>query len=196
MNKLRATQLAVTLITHHLPKEWKFDWNKRKSALGVCNFRKKTIYLSEYFLGRIPDDEIKDTILHEIAHALAFIEYKHAGHGWQWKLVCRRIGAKPDRTHKGEVQNQEHRYKIKCPVCDIEFGRHRFNKYKIKQMQAGFSWFPCKCKKSRMDVYDGAKKIVDGNASKRPAQPTITEVKKMTNKELIDYLRKTGSISA
>jgi len=170
MNKLRATQLAVTLITHHLPKEWKFEWNKRKSALGICNFTRKKIYLSEYFVSRIPDEQVKDTILHEIAHALADIEYGHRGHGWQWKRVCVRIGANPKRTHDGEVSNPNYRYKIKCKSCAKEHGRHRFNKAKIKQFQAGFSWFECNKCDARMDIYDGLRKIVDGEACRRTSK--------------------------
>jgi len=168
MYKLRATQLALDLITQHLPSEWKFAWNKRKSALGVCNYTRKTIFLSEYFVARISDEEVKDTILHEIAHALAWIEYGHKGHGWQWKRVCVRIGAKPVRCHTGTVDNPNYRYKIKCE-CGQEHGRHRFNKAKIKQLQAGWSWFNCRKCGSRMDVYDGLKKIVDAEKCKRTA---------------------------
>ena len=38
------------------------------------------------------DESIQDTVLHEIAHALAAPE---AGHGPLWKTVARRIGAAP-----------------------------------------------------------------------------------------------------
>ena len=42
--------------------------------------------------------EVKDTILHEIAHALAVAR---AGHGPAWKTVARRIGATP-KAHAEE----------------------------------------------------------------------------------------------
>ena len=38
------------------------------------------------------DDEIKDTLLHEIAHALAGPK---AGHRYEWKRICLQIGATP-----------------------------------------------------------------------------------------------------
>ena len=97
MNKTQATALAYSLVNKHLTPDWTFEWNKRKAALGLCNYRKKTVYLSEYFLGRVGNDELKDTILHEIAHALAWKRYNHRGHGAPWKRVCREIGAKPQR---------------------------------------------------------------------------------------------------
>ena len=193
MNKLQARYLAESLMSQHLSDEWTFAFNKRKSALGVCNYTKKTIYLSEYFIARLSDDKIKDTILHEIAHAIAGVAAKH---GPQWKAVCVRIGADPTRCYTGEIDNPEYRYKIKCKSCNSEHGRHRFNKGKIKQFQTGFSWFNCRSCGTRMDIFDGTKKIVDAEAAKRPAQPTAKEVKAMTDKELIDYLIKNGKISA
>lgn len=167
MNKTQATALACSLVSQHLPNDWKFDWNNRKSALGVCNYRKKTIFLSTYFLNRIPDEEIEDTILHEIAHALAGICYGATGHGKEWKQICREIGAKPQRCHSGEVKNHTYRYTIKCPKCGHKSGRHRFNRATLKQLKSGYRWYNCRCNASRMNVYDNDKKIVDGNALKK-----------------------------
>lgn len=192
MNKTQITDLAQSLVSQHLPNEWKFEWNRRKSALGLCNYTKKTIFLSEYFVGRISDYEIKDTILHEIAHALAGIRHSHRGHGWQWKKICREIGANPERLFDGEVKNQDFRYTVKCPSCGFKFGRHRFNKHKLNQLKNGHSWFPCKCKKSRMDVYDGRKKLVDGNSAKRAPvkKVTKTQAESMSTQDLINHMRK------
>ena len=38
------------------------------------------------------EEQIRDTVLHEIAHAIAGRE---AGHGLLWKVTARRIGATP-----------------------------------------------------------------------------------------------------
>ena len=192
MNKKEITALAYSHLRKHLPFDWDFEWNNRKAALGLCCRVKKTFYLSTYFVGRVSDAEIEDTILHEIAHALDWIRNKEWGHGPTWKRICVEIGAKPSRCHSGEVKDQQGRYTVKCPSCSKSFVRHRFNKSKLTQLKNGFSWFPCSCKKSRMDVYEGSKKIVDGNASKRPSPPKVTakQAKAMTDKELIDHIRK------
>lgn len=173
MNKTQATDLARSLVSKHLLDEWDFDWNNRKSALGVCNYRKKTIYLSEYFLGRVTDDEIKDTILHEIAHALTWVFYHKTGHGPVWKRICRQIGAKPQRCYHGEVKNEDSQYTVKCPKCSFSFARHRFNKSKLNQLKNGKVWFNCKCKQSRMNIHKNGVKIIDGNASKAVARPKL-----------------------
>ena len=183
MTKQQTTALANSLISQYLPSEWKFEWNKRKSALGVCNYTKKTIYLSEYFLGRVEADETKDTILHEIAHALADIRHGHRRHGLEWKKVCREIGAKPVRCHSGEVKNEVSQYEVKCPKCSFKFARHRFNKGKLTQLKNGYSWFTCKCKASRMDIHKDGVKIIEGNASTRKATKYVPQ--KMTLNDLV-----------
>jgi len=196
MNKQSLIALGNSLLAEHLPSDWKFELNKRKSSLGLCSFTKKTIYSSEYFIGRIDDNELKDTILHEIAHALADINDDHRGHGSPWKKACRSIGAKPVRCHTGEVVDDEGKYLVKCPSCSFKFARHRFNRTKLTQLKNGFSWFNCTCKTNRMDVYFGGKKIVDGNSSKRPAPATKKQVEAMSTKELIAHMRKNGLINS
>jgi len=72
-------------------------------------------------MAHIPEEQVRDTILHEIAHAIAGHK---AGHGWQWKAECRRIGANPNRTAdlpqdmvlglKEKIAN----YKAVCTKCD------------------------------------------------------------------------------
>lgn len=93
---------ARRLITHYLKKHglkdlgWNSGISRRKTALGTCHFRTKEIKLSKHWL-HLPYEELVDTVLHEVAHALAFIHDGHRGHGAPWKRWCVEIGAKPDR---------------------------------------------------------------------------------------------------
>lgn len=62
---------------------------------------------------------VRDTILHEIAHALAG---HAAGHGPVWKGVCRRIGARPVRcgSEQGVLGGQTGKgakFVLACPSC-------------------------------------------------------------------------------
>lgn len=88
---------ARALMNHHGLSGWAFGFNSRKRAAGVCKFGPKTIELSTAFAQNASDDDILDTILHEIAHAIAG---NKAGHGPEWKMVCRRIGANPSRVYE------------------------------------------------------------------------------------------------
>ena len=72
------------------------DWTLRFSAawgkLGECRPDRELIVLSRlHAVGGSPA-QVTDTILHEIAHALAGPE---AGHGPAWKEIAGRIGAVP-----------------------------------------------------------------------------------------------------
>jgi predicted SprT family Zn-dependent metalloprotease len=95
VNLIEAEQMANDLIDEHLDGTWKFVWNRSKRCFGVCSFSKKEIRLSRIITETEGKEKIRDTILHEIAHAIAG---GHAGHGKVWKRVAAMIGAKPQAT--------------------------------------------------------------------------------------------------
>jgi hypothetical protein len=65
-------KLSDKLIKKHLPKDWCYRLNNTKSRLGQTCYHKKEINISKLFInGKYgTDEEIKDTILHEIGHSL------------------------------------------------------------------------------------------------------------------------------
>ena len=67
-----------------------FVYNRGKRTLGMCDFTRKRIELSRYFVAHNDEAAVRDPLLHEIAHALAG---EKAGHGPKWRRVCERIGA-------------------------------------------------------------------------------------------------------
>lgn len=69
---------------------WVFKFNKSKVNVGLCDYEKKTIFYSKYYLDR-PTIEIQHTILHEIAHALTPFDK----HGRKWALACEYLGIPP-----------------------------------------------------------------------------------------------------
>ena len=70
-------------------------------------------------------DEVRDTILHEIAHALC----PKDGHGPRWRATCRRLGAKPVRCYTDATVVSPPRapapYRFGCPKCDWWVDRRR-----------------------------------------------------------------------
>ena len=72
--------------------DWSFGFNGAARKLGVCRYRQQQILLSRKHVVDGTPDQIADTILHEIAHALAGPK---AGHGPTWKAIARRLGATP-----------------------------------------------------------------------------------------------------
>lgn len=80
---------------------WSFGWDRARKRLGVCRVGEKRITLSKHFVNANVQDNwvmIEDTVLHEVAHALAWERFRYVGHGVRWKLICREIGAIPRAT--------------------------------------------------------------------------------------------------
>lgn len=85
---------------------WTFSWNNRKTrTLGEAFFISKKIELSTKFVLANWNNprRIRDVILHEIAHALAYEHRGHAGHGEDWIYYCNIVGAKPNVYQDGLV---------------------------------------------------------------------------------------------
>ena len=104
MNLVTAEQLATTLIYLHLPNCWKFEWHNKVNSLGTCNEATKTIYLSVRWTRELTEEDVTDTILHEIAHAIAGC---YNGHNHIWKQACISIGAIPERLAKVSVKRSD-----------------------------------------------------------------------------------------
>ncbi len=122
-----AEELAISLMQKHGLKDWKFVFDHAKRRFGACNYTKKTISLSKYLCKINSVEEVQDTILHEIAHALA----PKAGHGPAWKAICKKIGAKPDRTYDAkDVKGIKANYIIYCPNCGYQHERFRRSRKK------------------------------------------------------------------
>jgi predicted SprT family Zn-dependent metalloprotease len=75
--------------------DWSYQFDNAKKRAGVCKIQEKCISIS---LSHIENNElsvIKDTVLHEFAHAIAYELYKDSGHGLNWKHIAKKIGAIP-----------------------------------------------------------------------------------------------------
>ena len=103
-----AERLARAAIARHLPEGWAFAWledrpvlrAKGRSALrgaaprrilGRCDGTAREIQLSRRHALTGSAADVWETILHEIAHALAFAQGDH-GHGQVWVHFCHVLG--------------------------------------------------------------------------------------------------------
>lgn len=123
MNLDAAHALARSLLAEHGLYDWSFAFNCRKRAFGLCDYTRRTIFLSAVLTELNGEAEVGDTLRHEVAHALAG---PRAGHGPAWRKVAREIGAKPRRCYDAdEVRQPPARYVLRCPSCQRETPRHR-----------------------------------------------------------------------
>jgi len=144
---LEMARIKATILMHEhglLAAGWKFDFSRGKKTLGLCSYSNRTIFLSRHFAEiNSWDPEMKDTVLHEIAHAL--VGHKH-GHDWFWKMKCREIGANPNRLATGEglvapKRNPEKKYKATCSCGKV---------YKIQRKGKYFNFYRCRACKEKL----------------------------------------------
>lgn len=117
-----------SLINQHLVG-WSFKVTKTKHAMGQCDHINKEITISIYHLTTGTLEEIKDTILHEIAHAMT------PGHNHDriWKLKCIELGARPatkaNRIASTKfVESIPPKHSYVCKIC----GHAKYSNRKLK----------------------------------------------------------------
>lgn len=124
MTEIEVIGLANRLLAeHNLLPQWSFAIGKRKRSVGTCFYRQKRIEFSKHWL-TLPDEQISDTILHEIAHALVGPGH---GHGRVWKLKAMELGAIPKSCiHKDlRIHAPVSRWMGVCTVCRNQYNRHK-----------------------------------------------------------------------
>lgn len=134
-----AGRLARTLMDEHGLRDWHFAWDRARRRFGSCGVTRRTITLSAHLVQLNDEPQVRDTILHEIAHALA----PGDNHGAAWQAACRRIGAKPVRCYRedsGGVVVPRIGLRVGCVRCNWWVGRHRI------------TWAEQVCRKCRMPV--------------------------------------------
>lgn len=104
-------------------KGWRLAWFRRKRTFGLCDYSRKTLYLSAPLVALNSETAVRDTLLHEIAHALAG---HRAGHGPRWREVAQRIGATPRRCFDTDTVNLPTApYRLVCRTCGAAYPRWR-----------------------------------------------------------------------
>ena len=122
---MNAQQLAIELMDQHglLDKGWSFEFDTAKRRFGVCRYGSRRIGLSKPLTQANEEAQVRDTILHEIAHALVGVGH---GHNSVWKAKCVEIGAKPERCYTEEDTNMiAGKYRAVCGGCGKTYDRHK-----------------------------------------------------------------------
>lgn len=127
MNASRITKAQLKALTEKTMREhglhgWKVRIGSAVRQLGSCNSGTRTITISHPMAEANPMAEVMDTILHEIAHALAG---PGAGHGPAWRSMARTIGAKPNRVASSSTVAPPKTLRGVCPNCSKTYLRHR-----------------------------------------------------------------------
>src|SRR3954468_15251640 len=84
-----AYRLGTDLLTQHGLSGWSLTFDNAKRRAGVCRYAARVIGLSAPLTRLHPPEQVRETLLHEIAHALVGPEH---GHDRVWAATTRRIG--------------------------------------------------------------------------------------------------------
>ena len=116
---------AAQLLERHLNTGapatwWRFRFETATGRAGICRYKSRTIALSVSFVLRAPWDDIRDTLLHEVAHAIVGPGHGHDG---VWRTAARRIECTAKRC--STVTHSLKRWIGECPRCRDRWFRQR-----------------------------------------------------------------------
>jgi predicted SprT family Zn-dependent metalloprotease len=100
---------------------WRFQFNEKKRANGVCSPRNRTLYLSTYVLEHSTREMSGwiNTMIHEIAHAINH-HLGGRGHDARWRDIFITLGGTGDRCSKDVtwdnlLEKPVSKYTLVCP---------------------------------------------------------------------------------
>ncbi len=94
MELARALVMGRELLDAHGLTQWKVAPDRARRRAGSCQYTRQTITISGALTVLHSQAEVRETLLHEIAHALAG---HAAGHGPVWRSIALSIGSTGER---------------------------------------------------------------------------------------------------
>ena len=117
--RLRACR---AMMDQHGLADWRLALSSAARRLGSCAYHTKTIRLSRHLLALNDWSEVRDTLLHEVAHAL--VGQSH-GHDRVWRAQAVALGANPRAcAAPAQVRMPEPGWEAWCPRCAQSVGRY------------------------------------------------------------------------
>ncbi|HKG49197.1 MAG TPA: SprT-like domain-containing protein [Actinomycetales bacterium] len=108
-----ARRLASKLMTEHGLSDWGLVFDSAKRRAGVCRASRREIGLSRHLTSLHSEAEVRETILHEIAHALVGPGH---GHDAVWRATAVRIGCSGDRCLSEDAPRIPGSWVGECPA--------------------------------------------------------------------------------
>jgi predicted SprT family Zn-dependent metalloprotease len=96
MNLQYAYKMTRKLMKEHGISHWSFGFDKARRRFGLCSYSKRRITLSKALVEVNSPQRVRNTVLHEIAHALVG---PGKGHGPIWKRKAIEIGCDGKRCY-------------------------------------------------------------------------------------------------
>ena len=130
-----AKAMALELMREHglIDEGWRFEFHRAVGCLGRCYYRQRKITVADWLVDMNTDEKVRDTILHEIAHALVGAGHKHDA---VWKRRAAEIGAVPNAcVNEKTIETPDGRYVGTCADCGERFTVYRINKHLMQMVK-------------------------------------------------------------
>ena len=121
MDLSEVRRLGAALLAEHGLTSWQFAFDNAKRRAGACRFEARTISVSRHLMALYDADQVRDTVLHEIAHAL--VGPKH-GHDEVWRARALAIGCSGTRLVAADAPRAPAPWRGTCPRGH-SYDRHR-----------------------------------------------------------------------
>ncbi len=112
--------MALTLMEKHGLRDWTFAFDHAVRRFGMCDRAARRITLSAPLVELNHHAEVRDTILHEIAHARS-----RGGHGRSWRRQAERLGCRIRACYTDDVVTPTPPFAGECPRCGDISRSHR-----------------------------------------------------------------------
>lgn len=113
----------AALRSHGLAAQgWTLAFDNARTRAGCCNYTRRVISVSRRLLPVWSLDMVRNTLLHEVAHALAGHEH---GHDHVWRAVALSVGCDGKRCHYAPFS--EPLWHITCPCGKLVMKRHKLS---------------------------------------------------------------------
>ncbi|GAA1717298.1 hypothetical protein GCM10009809_11590 [Isoptericola hypogeus] len=106
-------RLARGLMDDHGLGAWTFRFDRARRRAGLCRYDRREISLSAPLMALYDEADVREVVLHEIAHGL--VGARH-GHDEAWRATARILGASGRRVVREESPQVEGDWVGRCPV--------------------------------------------------------------------------------
>jgi len=126
-----------------------FDLSGRAAGMYCRRGKQRWIRFNPYIFAKYFEDNLVNTVVHEIAHYIADVLYganKIRPHGQEWKSLMQALGATPKRTCSYDLEGIPRRhfkqFSYACDCSSHQLGSRRHNK--ISQGKARYYCRKCR----------------------------------------------------
>lgn len=127
MDLVEVRTLGRQLMDQHGLQAWDLDLDHARRRAGACHYTARKITVSRHLMALYDEAMVTDTLLHEIAHALAGAR---AGHGPRWRSLAVSIGCSGRRLAGREEP------RVPAPWIGRCSGGHEIDRFRLPRHEA------------------------------------------------------------